>query len=240
MPDLFKTTSAVILTQKYFLFPFFALMLVSLLDQFTALGIAFENQFYIVASHSWMGANSWWANTLIHEWGRDLIAVIFLAALLLFAASFFVPDKLIKYRNVMGYLCLCIVLSTSIVALGKRYSNVDCPRDIIQYGGNLPYVHLFSAKPTDLPAGQCFPGGHSSGAFSLYALYFISLIFFPRHARLILSAVTLLGIAYGFGQWARGSHFLIHDVWSAGIGWYVSLTLFYGMFRQQLMLIDNK
>jgi len=130
-----------------------------------------------------------------------------------------------------SYLCLGILLTTTTVGLGKRYSNVDCPRDLIEYDSSKPHIHIFSSRPANLEPGQCFPGGHSSGAFSLFTLYFISLLLFPRHSKKILIAVCLLGFVFAFGQWARGSHFLIHDLWSAVIGWYISLGLFLIMFK---------
>ena len=233
------SSTTTIVSQKLLLLPFVALILISMLAQFTSLDTVIANKFYEPVSKSWIGANSWWADTLIHDWGRYLIAFIFLSALITLVISYFVPNRLKKIRRIATYLCLSIILTTSLVSLGKKYSNVDCPRDLMQYGGNQPYTPVFSIKPASLPAGQCFPGGHSSGAFSLYALYFIFLLQLPRHARTILIVVSVLGITYGFGQWARGSHFIIHDIWSAAIGWYISFGLFYSMFSPHRSLVSK-
>lgn len=222
-----------ILNKRTIFAPFVILIFLSLIAQFTSLDTVIANKFYDSANNSWIGTNSWWAKTLIHKWGRDMIALVFISAFVAVISSFFIPHKLKKYRKLAIYLCLGIVLTTSLVGLGKRYSNVDCPRDLIQYGGNQPYIHVFSVKPSNLASGQCFPGGHSSGAFSLFTLYFIFLFLLPHHARKVLITVSLLGVVYALGQWARGSHFIIHDIWSAVIAWYVSLGLFQLMFHQR-------
>lgn len=228
-----QSTLTPTLRQYSLLFPLFILLITSVLAQFTSLDTIIADEFYEPISKSWIGANNWWADTLIHDWGRNLIALVFLSTLILLIATFLTPNKLKKYRRLTTYLCLSIVITTSVVALGKKYSNVDCPRDLIQYGGSQPYVHVFSNKPANLPSGKCFPGGHTSGAFSLYALYFICLLLAPRHARIALLIVTILGLTYAVGQWARGAHFIIHDIWSAVIGWYISLGLYHRMFYKR-------
>lgn len=228
------------ISQRFFIVPILILFAASILAQITSLDTMIANEFYDFGNKSWLGDNTWWANTLIHDWGRYLIALILLSSFTVFITSFLIQDKLKKYRRVTAYLCLCIVLTTSLVGLGKKYSNVDCPRDLNRYGGNQPYVHVFSAKPSSYPSGRCFPGGHSSGAFSLYALYFISLLLLPRHARKVFITVTLLGLTYGLGQWARGSHFVIHDIWSAAVGWYISLGLFYMLFQYRYKTVLKK
>lgn len=162
----------------------------------------------------------------MHDWGRNLIALIFLGATGLFLLSLLFRTHLRHWRAVAAYLALCIALSTSLVGLGKKLTNVDCPSDLQQFNGQRPYVHLFSDKPDNLARGRCFPGGHSSGAFSLFALYFIFLIYQPRHARKVLLGVIALGLIYSLAQWARGAHFVSHDLWSAAIGWYISLGLY--------------
>ena len=222
----------VALPRRHVLIPLCGLALMSLIAQFTDLNLLIARYFYLQTRHRWLGAGHWWADTLIHDWGRNLIALIFLLALCVVVLSFLLPHSLRRWRKAAGYLALCIAMSTALVGLGKKYSNVDCPWDAPQFGGRIPYVHLFSPKPADLPTGRCFPGGHSSGAFSLFGLYFLFLLYRPQYARRVLAGVILLGTVYAFGQWARGAHFVIDDIWSAVIAWYIALGLFMVFFNR--------
>ena len=215
--------------------PFVLLICASLVVQFSQVDFLALDPLFNFSSQQWQYGESWWANTLIHDWGRSLIAIIFLTAFFLWLCSWiFKSGRLPRWRYAAVYVALAIVVTTLLVALGKKLSNVDCPRDLEHYNGNRPFVHIFSDKPNELPRGQCFPGGHSSGAFSLLVFYFL---FYPRHrrlARLSLGLALGLGIIYAFGQWVRGAHFPSHDIWSAAVGWYVSLGLFMLYFRERL------
>jgi membrane-associated PAP2 superfamily phosphatase len=131
-------------------------------------------------------------------------------------------------------LALSILVGTSLVALLKHFSNVDCPDDLWRYGGSRAYAHVFADKPAGVPRGTCFPGGHSSGAFSLFALYFVFRHGSSRGAFLSLVAVMALGAVFAVGQWSRGQHFPSHDAWSAVICWYVALALYAACRRRGL------
>lgn len=215
--------------------PVALLLAASLLAQFSQVDFLVLDPLFDFDSRQWWYGESWWANTLIHEWGKNLIALIFLVAFCVWLGSWiFKRSRLPRWRYQAGYVVLAIVLTTSLVALGKKLSNVDCPRELEHYNGNRPFVHIFSDKPSDLPRGYCFPGGHSSGAFSLLVFYFL---FYPRHrrlARLSLGLALMLGAIYAGGQWVRGAHFPSHDIWSAAVGWYVNLGLYVAYFRQRL------
>ena len=49
-----------------------------------------------------------------------------------------------------------------------------------------------------------------------------------------LGGALLLGVVYSAGQWARGVHFLSHDVWSLAICWFVALAYYAGAFGREL------
>lgn len=215
--------------------PFLLLISASLIAQFSHIDFLALDPLFNFNSRQWQYGESWWANTLIHDWGRNLIAIIFLTAFFLWLCSWiFKHSRLSRWRYAAGYVALAIVVTTSLVGLGKKLSNVDCPRDLQHYNGNRPFVHIFSDKPNELPRGQCFPAGHSSGAFSLLVFYFLFYSRHPRLACLSLGLALVMGMIYAFGQWVRGAHFPSHDIWSAAVGWYVSLGLYVVYFRQRL------
>ncbi len=209
------------------------LFILTLLLEFSQFDLQLANLFFDFDKHLWPAGESWWANQLLHKSGRDLIALIAIFSLLGFILSW-VSNYLRLYRRAFGFALLSIILTTGLVFLGKKYSNVDCPWDLAMYNGNRPYTHIFSAKPDDIDKGRCFPGGHSSGAFSLFFLYFLFLNKNQRWAMAGFGFAVLLGSLYSYGQWVRGAHFISHDLWSAFVAWFVALGLYRGVFKGRL------
>lgn len=167
---------------------------------------------------------SFWTETVLHKGGVKLPAAAAALALLTLLAGPFVP-RFRSWRRGAAYLLLCFALAPGLVALGKKFSNVDCPWSLERYGGAQPYVGLVEDRPDELPPAQCFPAGHSSGAFAFFGLYFLLRASRPRAARHALAATLLLGTIFAATQWARGAHFISHDLWSAWLAWNVCLLL---------------
>lgn len=145
-------------------------------------------------------------------------------ALLLWLAGFALPAAR-RFRRGALYVALCFAVGPGLVVLGKHVSNVDCPRDLQRYGGDRPYVGLLEDRPDALPRAECFPSGHASGAYAFFAFYFLLRRYRSRAAPAALAGAIALGLAFGLTQWARGAHFLSHDLWAAGLCWHVSLAL---------------
>lgn len=189
--------------------------------------------FYDSLRGRWSGAQTFWADTLLYHTGKRLIAAIAVTGLIAGVASFFWP-QLRDWRRPASYLLLCMLLSTGLVSLGKRVSGVDCPRDLAGYGGTRTELGWFEARHAGEPAGRCFPGGHSSGGFSLLALYFVLIERRPRAARAALAGALVLGAAFGLAQWARGSHFPSHDLASVTLAWMVAASVYTVGYRRRL------
>lgn len=176
------------------------------------------------------GPGEWWARELIHGGGGGLVRGLGTLLLLSWVASFAVAT-LRPWRRPAGFLVLSIALGTGTVSLLKETTNVACPQALTGFGGQRPYVHLLETRPPALPHARCFPGGHSSSGFALLALYFLYLGRSRRLARASLALALLVGGVFAFGQEARGSHFLSHDVWSAAIVWFACLSTYTLLYR---------
>jgi len=197
------------------------------------LDTALSDRLYDPAAGRWMFNAGGWAHVALYRGGRALVIGAVLASLLIVLASF-ARAALEPWRRPASYLLVCIALTTGLASLGKHTTNVDCPKDLERYGGDRPQVGLFADRPDALPRAQCFPAGHSSGGFSLLALYFL---LGERHRSWRwpgLAAGLTLGFAFAFVQWGRGMHFLSHDLISAAIGWSVALGAYTVLYRSSV------
>jgi membrane-associated PAP2 superfamily phosphatase len=186
--------------------------------------------FYDAARERFPWRHAHLTQAVLHDGGDRLIMVCACAALLLWVASFLRPG-LRRFRLAAAHVVLGIGLTVATVAVAKAYSNVDCPWSVSRYGGDRPYVHLFSRRPPELPDAACFPGAHSAGAFSLFSTYFAARALGFRAAAWLLPPVGALGTVYAATQWARGAHFVSHDVWSAALAWTICLLVHLALTR---------
>jgi membrane-associated PAP2 superfamily phosphatase len=183
--------------------------------------------FYDAEAGRWIGAHTRWAETWIHTGGRDFVRALALGTVLALVAGCFV-ERLRPRRREAAFVTLAIVLSTGLVGLLKHLTHVDCPWDLVGYGGANPYIPLFGRRPDSLPAAACFPGAHSSSGFALVCFYFV----LRNHWRwAALMAGLAFGALFAFGQEARGAHFLSHDLTSAALVWGVQLALSRAMLQ---------
>jgi membrane-associated PAP2 superfamily phosphatase len=183
--------------------------------------------FYSAPTHRWLGAGAGdaWAHRLIHDGGRWLPRSVGAGAFFVWLVSFMFAGAR-RWRRTAGFVFLAIAVPVGLVGALKLVTNVDCPWDLAEFGGDRPYVALFEPRPEALPQAQCFPGAHASSGFALVCLYF-ALRDRSRHAaRWALLGACLVGIVFSIGQEARGAHFLSHDLAAAGIVWIVQLALY--------------
>lgn len=192
-----------------------------------------ESFFVDVATGHWFGEGTFWADTLLHRWGRNFARLLGVAGIVALLLSWRLP-RLRVHRRMLAYFVACMAVVPLLVGGLKLATNVDCPRDLQGYGGDRPYVELFADRPDDLPRAECFPGAHSSSVFALFCLYFIGLAYSRRMAVMGLSAGLLLGGIFSLDQQARGAHFLSHDLWSAAIAWAICFGFYRYPWRGEL------
>jgi membrane-associated PAP2 superfamily phosphatase len=162
-------------------------------------------------------ARLWWTDTLLHDglqWGVRLVAIALVAFLVFRHRSTWFRPAL--------YVLICLGAATGSVGLLKQTTHKDCPWSLERYGGDRPYVEFGVVPPAGDKPGHCFPGGHSSGAFAFFSLYFLAARRGSPRARRVLAGVLLTGLLFAATQWIRGAHFVSHDLWSAAISWLVA------------------
>lgn len=189
--------------------------------------------FFNEASSKWIGADSWWTNQLIHHDGGLLIRSLAAGALILWTTTWWRPQWR-ELRRPALYFFLSMGLSVGVVGLLKSLTNVDCPRDLSEFGGAFPFIHLFQHRPEALRHARCFPAAHASSGYALVALYFALRERSRWASRLGLASGLIMGLIFGIAQQARGAHFVSHDVWSAWLVWTLSLSLYTFAFKARL------
>ncbi len=209
----------------HLLLPLAAFCLCAIGFERSDIDITLTDQIYAFGDSSWALRDAWITSTLIHNDGRKLVAVCAVILLLLLIASHFV-QALKPYRKGLWYLAVSAVGAGVAINLLKQATHVDCPWDLLRYGGDFPYIKKFAVHPKDFQTGACFPAGHASAGYAWLGLYYFARDLFPRWQRAALTGVVLLGLVFGIGQQLRGAHFLSHDLWTLGLCWLCATLLY--------------
>ncbi|HMN44875.1 MAG TPA: phosphatase PAP2 family protein [Povalibacter sp.] len=189
--------------------------------------------FFDADTGRWLGAHSAWTNAVLHTGGGWLVRSVVVAVLSMWIATF-IAEPVRHWRRTAAYFLIAVLLSVGIVGVLKHFTNVDCPWDLLSFGGRFPYVPLFSDRPDALRAAHCFPAAHAGSGYALMALYFVFRDVDRRKARAGFAASMATGLIFGFAQQSRGAHFLSHDLWSAMIAWSVCAGVYWLGFRGSL------
>jgi membrane-associated PAP2 superfamily phosphatase len=176
--------------------------------------------------------DDWFLEKVMHVGIKN--AVVGVGVLVLIAWIFsFRLRRLAKWRPLLLFLFVAMLLSSSAVSLIKSVSGKHCPYDLEQYGGTVPFVGLLEQLPPGVEPGKCWPGGHASAGFCLFAFYFAALKLGRRRmAAAILAGSLLLGLVLGMARVVQGAHFVSHNLWSALICWLVVLALYEVLLRR--------
>ncbi len=213
---------------SHLLLPMAVFGLVALGLELSSIDTMITDLIYAMGDNAWPLRDAWVTSTLIHNDGRKLVTVFAVLLLLLLTGSHFMP-ALKPLRKGLWYLVASTVAAALVINLLKRATHVDCPWDLLRYGGDFPYIKKFAAHPKGFQTGACFPAGHASAGYAWFGLYYFARDLYPRWQRLALGSVLLLGVVFGIGQQLRGAHFLSHDVWTLGLCW-LCATLVYLAF----------
>lgn len=192
---------------------------------------SWADRLYAWQGNAWTLKSTFVADTVIHDWGHLISVAAWLGVL----ATWIVAVKrtqLAAWRRPLCYLALATLTATLLVGWMKSWTNMDCPWDVLDYGGNRPYHGLFDPRPANI-RGQCFPAGHASAGYCWLALYFFFIATRPRLRWVGLFVALGLGLLLGVTQQLRGAHFLSHDLWSLTLCWLIALGWYALMFGTQ-------
>jgi membrane-associated PAP2 superfamily phosphatase len=174
----------------------------------------------------WALRDHWLTSGLIHNGGRIASALAWLAVLGLYLRALRRHDQA-SLRQPLLYLLVAVALGASTVSLLKSITHVDCPWDLVDYGGARMPLGLFARLPAGVRPGACYPAGHASAGYAWVSLYFAALLWRPRWRWHGLAIGLSAGLLFGIGQQLRGAHFLSHDVATLTVCWLLSLGLFH-------------
>lgn len=226
-PDsIAASSSASTFFRRHLLWPLIVFVLATVLLIPLRGDLWWADRLYAWEGHQWGLQQNFVTQSLIHVMGKRLSTLAwYVVALLLIASGSF--PRLRLWRRPLFFLLLATALSTGLVGWMKLWTDVDCPWDLLRYGGSRPFFDLFSLRPASLPRGACFPAGHASAGYAWVALYFFFLATRPRLRWWGLGVGLAVGLVFGIAQQLRGAHFLSHDLWTLTICWSVGTALYW-------------
>jgi membrane-associated PAP2 superfamily phosphatase len=125
------------------------------------------------------------------------------------------------------FVALALTLAPLSVAILKFFSARHCPWDIAGFGGFVPYVGLLDTYPGNVAPGHCFPAGHASTGFCLFAFHFVGrALSKPLLARAGFVLGLMAGLGLGLVRVMQGAHFVSHVLWSGVVCWIVIVVLY--------------
>lgn len=198
---------------------------------FSALDFQIERYFYTPGA-GFVWRNHWFFEDLLHDHAKTVVILFFAGMLLALLLSFRVR-ALRAWRRELGYTVLAMGLATGIVTPLKALTEVQCPWSLQAFGGVERYSHLLEARAPAQKPGRCWPGGHASTGFSLFALFFALRDRRPVWARRALGLALVLGTVFSLGRMAQGAHFLSHNLWTLLLDWLICLVCYRWLLYRQ-------
>jgi membrane-associated PAP2 superfamily phosphatase len=181
--------------------------------------------YFDLARHQFYLRNNHVLTKVMHDGLKVVLLMAPVSVFLCLAWSWY-DSRFKQHRRRLAWLLTGLVASTVVVSILKQNSIHACPWDLSMFGGLAPELPLFSALPTGVKAGGCFPGGHSSGGYAMLAIYFAYLADHRCRANIGLALGLVLGTLMGWAQMMRGAHFMSHNLWSLWVVWVVLLALY--------------
>jgi membrane-associated PAP2 superfamily phosphatase len=181
--------------------------------------------------------DSWFLTDVMHEGVRAAGYTLAYALLLALLTSLAWP-LLKAARMPLAFLVISVALGSSIVVELKHLTNVYCPYQLTIFGGAHQLYSPFDISTWNASdsGGQCWPGGHSSYGFAMWAFYFIAREYRRALALPVLITVFTYGNILGGVRVIQGAHFLSHQWWTALLCWFITVFFYVLLLRRDLLL----
>ena len=199
------------------------------LDRVTDLDRTLTRYAFDTATSEFPMRGDFWIDVVMHHWAKYAVAMVGCLALGALVLTFALPALRFD-RRILLFLVLAIGLAPLSVTLAKAASAQHCPWDVEEFGGYVPYTHLFEAHASSDRPGHCFPAGHASTGFALMAFYFAAHRRRSAAAPLALAGGAGAGLVLGYGRVLQGAHFPSHVAWSGLMCWMVMVALYAAVF----------
>jgi len=196
-----------------------------LLVRYTDFDERVSSFFYDPTQHAFPLRHSWLLQQVLHDWAR--VAIFGFAMLIvIYVAIMFFDATAGKLRKALIFAVISMMVTSTAIAIIKYESNIYCPYDLTEYGGNAPHLSILRTFATDIDApGRCWPSGHASVGFCLFAMFFAARWLESRWAAPAFWLAVALGILFTVSQTARGAHFISHGLWTGIFMWFGNILL---------------
>jgi len=206
-----------------------------LIFEFTTLDIVLQDYFYNFSTHQWILDRSAIIPKLIFYDGIKKVYIFFVMAVLI-SLLFFRQNPVIKpYIKGLKVVLLSCITVPMLIGFLKATTNVPCPKDISHYGGNYPYVTVFSKYPATFHQTKnirCYPAGHASGGFALMSLFFLFLS--KKNKKIALISTLIIGWTTGSYKMIIGDHFFSHTFITMLLSWLMIVLINHGVHNYHL------
>lgn len=212
-------------TNKHILGSVILLLATIALFEITPLDILVQDYFYNTGTQQWILDRDEKVTRFLFYDGIKVVFILFTLSLPVLLLLFRKKNWMRDYRRGLWIVLLSCCLVPLLIGGLKASTNTPCPKNLVHYGGDYPYVGVLERYPPGFrqPARiQCYPAGHASGGFALLSLFFL---FRSRKNRLIaLTTAMIIGWSIGTYKMIIGDHFLSHTLVTMLLAW-LTITL---------------
>jgi len=197
-----------------------ALTVCILFFEYTQIDVELQDLFYNFEKKRWIVDKKDSITRLIFYDGIKRVFYSFVILLVLTLIFFRNTLSVRKYKQGLLIVCLSCFLVPASIAILKATTNVPCPKNIIRYGGDYPYVTLLSKYPDSFHQTKkikCYPAAHASGGFALMSLFFL----FKRKKYKVIALISAISIGWMLGIYKMliGDHFFSHTIVTMLLAW---------------------
>jgi membrane-associated PAP2 superfamily phosphatase len=201
--------------------------------EISPLDLWIQDLLYDFGQGKWLvDQNSFWPKLIFYQSIKIALVVLGTGSLVLFIHTFY-RSRYKHNRWVYLYLFICMSIVPLTASSMKSVTNTYCPWDISRYGGDQPYVKVMETYPPDYrqtnEQPHCFPAGHASGGFALFAFFFIV----RGYRRKIIALGCALGVGWTMGiyQMLKGAHYFSHTLATMILAWILCQVIYYIMAK---------